>query len=125
MQCLRESGPVIQLPPEAPTLFLLHNKETTFPGVFPTLGGPWPAGAAAVQQGGRKGGMDGEREEGRQGAALTSGLPACPAPRVSCPQPPGDYQQLLTIGFEEPSHVLATDLLLQVLAGQAGPARGS
>ncbi|XP_063084580.1 UPF0575 protein C19orf67 homolog isoform X2 [Cavia porcellus] len=43
---------------------------------------------------------------------------------VSCPQPPGDYQQLLTIGFEEPSHVLATDLLLQVLAGQAGPARG-
>ncbi|XP_005381143.2 PREDICTED: UPF0575 protein C19orf67 homolog [Chinchilla lanigera] len=42
---------------------------------------------------------------------------------VSCPQPPGDYQQLLTIGFEEPSHMLATDLLLQVLTGQAGPAR--
>ncbi|XP_023575967.1 UPF0575 protein C19orf67 homolog isoform X2 [Octodon degus] len=42
---------------------------------------------------------------------------------VSCPQPPGDYQQLLTIGFEEPSHMLATDLLLQVLTGQAGPAQ--
>ncbi|XP_021106054.1 UPF0575 protein C19orf67 homolog isoform X2 [Heterocephalus glaber] len=40
---------------------------------------------------------------------------------VSCPQPPGDYQQLLIIGFEEPSHMLATDLLLQVLTGQAGP----
>lgn len=40
-----------------------------------------------------------------------------------CPQPPGDYQQLLTIGFEEPSHVLATDLLVQILMGQVGPAR--
>lgn len=44
-------------------------------------------------------------------------------PRILCPQPPGDYQQLLTIGFEEPSHVLATDLLVQILMGQAGPAR--
>lgn len=40
-----------------------------------------------------------------------------------CPQPLGDYQQLLTIGFEEPSHILATDLLVQILTGQAGPAR--
>ncbi|XP_019519664.1 PREDICTED: UPF0575 protein C19orf67 homolog [Hipposideros armiger] len=42
---------------------------------------------------------------------------------ILCPQPPGDYQQLLTIGFEEPSHMLATDLLVQILTGQAGPAR--
>ncbi|KAG3280154.1 UPF0575 protein C19orf67 homolog [Ictidomys tridecemlineatus] len=42
---------------------------------------------------------------------------------ILCPQPPGDYQQLLTIGFEEPSHMLATDLLVQILMGQAGPAR--
>ncbi|XP_076427961.1 UPF0575 protein C19orf67 homolog isoform X7 [Peromyscus maniculatus bairdii] len=42
---------------------------------------------------------------------------------ILCPQPPGDYQQLLTIGFEEPSHVLATDLLVQILMGQVGPAR--
>ncbi|KAL2764449.1 UPF0575 protein C19orf67, partial [Daubentonia madagascariensis] len=42
---------------------------------------------------------------------------------ILCPQPPGDYQQLLTIGFEEPSHTLATDLLVQILTGQAGPAR--
>ncbi|XP_014652387.1 PREDICTED: UPF0575 protein C19orf67 homolog isoform X3 [Ceratotherium simum simum] len=40
-----------------------------------------------------------------------------------CPQPLGDYQQLLTIGFEEPSHTLATDLLVQILTGQAGAAR--
>nr|XP_060483341.1 UPF0575 protein C19orf67 homolog [Panthera onca] len=46
-----------------------------------------------------------------------------PAPRILCPQPPGDYQQLLTIGFEEPSHMLATDLLVQILTGQSGPAR--
>uniref|UniRef100_H0WKS6 Chromosome 19 open reading frame 67 n=1 Tax=Otolemur garnettii TaxID=30611 RepID=H0WKS6_OTOGA len=46
-----------------------------------------------------------------------------PPPRILCPQPPGDYQQLLTIGFEEPSHILATDLLVQILTGQAGPAR--
>ncbi|XP_049733107.1 UPF0575 protein C19orf67 homolog [Elephas maximus indicus] len=42
---------------------------------------------------------------------------------ILCPQPPGDYQQLLTIGFEEPSHMLATDLLVQILTGQAGTAR--
>nr|XP_045372049.1 UPF0575 protein C19orf67 homolog isoform X2 [Camelus bactrianus] len=42
---------------------------------------------------------------------------------ILCPQPPGDYQQLLTIGFEEPSHMLATDLLVQILMGQAGTAR--
>ncbi|EFB28639.1 hypothetical protein PANDA_009898, partial [Ailuropoda melanoleuca] len=42
---------------------------------------------------------------------------------ILCPQPPGDYQQLLTIGFEEPSHMLATDLLVQILTGQAGPSR--
>ncbi|XP_058146144.1 UPF0575 protein C19orf67 homolog [Dasypus novemcinctus] len=42
---------------------------------------------------------------------------------ILCPQPPGDYQQLLTIGFEEPSHTLATDLLVQILTCQAGPAR--
>ncbi|KAM6216802.1 UPF0575 protein C19orf67 homolog [Rhynchocyon petersi] len=42
---------------------------------------------------------------------------------ILCPQPPGDYQQLLTIGFEEPSHMLATDLLVQILTGQAGSAR--
>ncbi|XP_055975550.1 UPF0575 protein C19orf67 homolog [Sorex fumeus] len=42
---------------------------------------------------------------------------------ILCPQPPGDYQQLLTIGFEEPSHMLATDLLVQILTGQAGPAQ--
>ncbi|XP_006100389.1 UPF0575 protein C19orf67 homolog [Myotis lucifugus] len=42
---------------------------------------------------------------------------------ILCPQPSGDYQQLLTIGFEEPSHMLATDLLVQILTGQAGPAR--
>ncbi|XP_076975706.1 UPF0575 protein C19orf67 homolog isoform X2 [Tamandua tetradactyla] len=42
---------------------------------------------------------------------------------ILCPQPPGDYQQLLTIGFEEPSHMLATDLLVQILTCQAGPAR--
>ncbi|XP_006161073.1 UPF0575 protein C19orf67 homolog isoform X2 [Tupaia chinensis] len=42
---------------------------------------------------------------------------------ILCPQPPGDYQQLLTIGFEEPSHMLATDFLVQILTGQAGPAR--
>lgn len=49
--------------------------------------------------------------------------PVLPAPRILCPQPPGDYQQLLTIGFEEPSHMLATDLLVQILTGQTGPAR--
>uniref|UniRef100_A0A2K6SWS8 Uncharacterized protein n=1 Tax=Saimiri boliviensis boliviensis TaxID=39432 RepID=A0A2K6SWS8_SAIBB len=42
---------------------------------------------------------------------------------VLCPQPLGDYQQLLTIGFEEPSPMLATDLLVQILTGQAGQAR--
>ncbi|XP_007952554.1 UPF0575 protein C19orf67 homolog [Orycteropus afer afer] len=42
---------------------------------------------------------------------------------ILCPQPPGDYQQLLTIGFEEPSHMLATDLLVQILTGQTGTAR--
>ncbi|XP_016017665.2 UPF0575 protein C19orf67 homolog [Rousettus aegyptiacus] len=42
---------------------------------------------------------------------------------ILCPQPPGDYQQLLTIGFEEPSHMLATDLLVQILTGQTGLAR--
>nr|KAF6479223.1 hypothetical protein HJG59_001758 [Molossus molossus] len=42
---------------------------------------------------------------------------------ILCPQPSGDYQQLLTIGFEEPSHMLATDLLVQILTSQAGPAR--
>ncbi|KAI5935515.1 UPF0575 protein C19orf67 homolog isoform X1 [Manis javanica] len=42
---------------------------------------------------------------------------------ILCPQPPGDYQQLLIIGFEEPSHTLATDLLVQILIGQSGPAR--
>ncbi|XP_006874344.1 PREDICTED: UPF0575 protein C19orf67 homolog [Chrysochloris asiatica] len=42
---------------------------------------------------------------------------------ILCPQPPGDYQQLLTIGFEEPSHMLATDLLVQILTGQAGTVR--
>ncbi|XP_043835998.1 UPF0575 protein C19orf67 homolog [Dromiciops gliroides] len=41
---------------------------------------------------------------------------------ILCPQPPGEYQQLLTIGFEEPSHTLATDLLVQILTGQAGSA---
>lgn len=45
------------------------------------------------------------------------------ARRILCPQPSGDYQQLLTIGFEEPSHMLATDLLVQILMGQAGVAR--
>ncbi|XP_078506132.1 UPF0575 protein C19orf67 homolog [Lissotriton helveticus] len=34
---------------------------------------------------------------------------------ILCPQPVGDYQQLLTIGFEEPSQTLATDLLVQIL----------
>ncbi|XP_069089281.1 UPF0575 protein C19orf67 homolog [Pleurodeles waltl] len=34
---------------------------------------------------------------------------------ILCPQPVGDYQQLLTIGFEEPSQTLATDLLIQIL----------
>ncbi|XP_007469120.1 PREDICTED: UPF0575 protein C19orf67 homolog [Lipotes vexillifer] len=42
---------------------------------------------------------------------------------ILSPQPPGDYEQLLTIGFEEPSHMLATDLLVQILTGQAGTAR--
>ncbi|XP_008062514.1 UPF0575 protein C19orf67 homolog [Carlito syrichta] len=42
---------------------------------------------------------------------------------ILCPQPPGDYQQLLTIGFEEPSPMLATDLLVQILTGPTGPAR--
>ncbi|XP_038627702.1 UPF0575 protein C19orf67 homolog [Tachyglossus aculeatus] len=37
---------------------------------------------------------------------------------VLCIQPSGDYQQLLTIGFEEPSHTMATNLLVQVLTGQ-------
>lgn len=61
------------------------------------------------------------RGEGQ--GALTS-RPVCLwPPRILCPQPPGDYQQLLTIGFEEPSHMLATDLLVQILMGQAGPAR--
>ncbi|XP_040846170.1 UPF0575 protein C19orf67 homolog [Ochotona curzoniae] len=40
---------------------------------------------------------------------------------ILCPQPLGDYQQLLTIGFQEPSHTLATDLLVQILTGQASP----
>lgn len=35
--------------------------------------------------------------------------------RVLCRQPKGDYQQLLTVGFEEPSHTSATDLLVQLL----------
>ncbi|XP_038234871.1 UPF0575 protein C19orf67 homolog isoform X2 [Dermochelys coriacea] len=35
---------------------------------------------------------------------------------VLCPQPTGDFQPLLTIGFEEPSHTLATDLLVQILS---------
>ncbi|XP_006900878.1 PREDICTED: UPF0575 protein C19orf67 homolog [Elephantulus edwardii] len=39
-----------------------------------------------------------------------------------CTYPLGDYQQLLTIGFEEPSHTLATDLLVQILTSQAGTA---
>ncbi|KAL8211769.1 UNVERIFIED_CONTAM: hypothetical protein K2H54_015940 [Gekko kuhli] len=34
---------------------------------------------------------------------------------VLCHQPKGDYQQLLTVGFEEPSHTSATDLLVQLL----------
>ncbi|XP_013924538.1 PREDICTED: UPF0575 protein C19orf67 homolog [Thamnophis sirtalis] len=38
---------------------------------------------------------------------------------VLCHQPTGDYQQLLTIGFEEPSHTLATDLLVQMLHAQS------
>ncbi|KAJ6655031.1 hypothetical protein lerEdw1_006084 [Lerista edwardsae] len=38
---------------------------------------------------------------------------------VLCRQPMGDYQQLLTIGFEEPSHTLATDLLVQMLNAQS------
>uniref|UniRef100_A0A8C8RIR8 Chromosome 19 open reading frame 67 n=1 Tax=Pelusios castaneus TaxID=367368 RepID=A0A8C8RIR8_9SAUR len=38
---------------------------------------------------------------------------------VLCSQPTGDFQPLLTIGFEEPSHTLATDLLLQILKGGA------
>uniref|UniRef100_A0A670Y6T0 Chromosome 19 open reading frame 67 n=1 Tax=Pseudonaja textilis TaxID=8673 RepID=A0A670Y6T0_PSETE len=38
---------------------------------------------------------------------------------VLCHQPTGDYQQLLTIGFEEPSHTLATDLLVQMLNAQS------
>ncbi|EHH29716.1 hypothetical protein EGK_10209, partial [Macaca mulatta] len=42
---------------------------------------------------------------------------------ILCPQPLGDYQQLLTIGFEEPTPMLATDLLVQILTGQAGQAR--
>ncbi|KAH0629621.1 hypothetical protein JD844_011833 [Phrynosoma platyrhinos] len=37
---------------------------------------------------------------------------------VLCHQPTGDYQQLLTIGFEEPSHTLATDLFVQMLNAQ-------
>uniref|UniRef100_A0A670K7S4 Chromosome 19 open reading frame 67 n=1 Tax=Podarcis muralis TaxID=64176 RepID=A0A670K7S4_PODMU len=39
---------------------------------------------------------------------------------VLCRQPMGDYQQLLTIGFEEPSHTLATDLLVQITLLQDG-----
>uniref|UniRef100_A0A8C3XR09 Uncharacterized protein n=1 Tax=Chelydra serpentina TaxID=8475 RepID=A0A8C3XR09_CHESE len=38
---------------------------------------------------------------------------------VLCPQPTGDFQPLLTIGFEEPSHTLATDLLVQILSAPA------
>uniref|UniRef100_A0A8C3HCN9 Chromosome 19 open reading frame 67 n=1 Tax=Chrysemys picta bellii TaxID=8478 RepID=A0A8C3HCN9_CHRPI len=38
---------------------------------------------------------------------------------VLCPQPTGDFQPLLTIGFEEPSHTLATDLLVQILSSPA------
>ncbi|XP_067419538.1 UPF0575 protein C19orf67 homolog isoform X2 [Emydura macquarii macquarii] len=38
---------------------------------------------------------------------------------VLCPQPTGDFQPLLTIGFEEPSHTLATDLLVQILSTPA------
>uniref|UniRef100_A0ACB8EJV7 Uncharacterized protein n=1 Tax=Sphaerodactylus townsendi TaxID=933632 RepID=A0ACB8EJV7_9SAUR len=38
---------------------------------------------------------------------------------ILCRQPKGDYQQLLTIGFEEPSHTSATDLLVQMLNAQS------
>nr|XP_032637276.1 UPF0575 protein C19orf67 homolog [Chelonoidis abingdonii] len=38
---------------------------------------------------------------------------------VLCLQPTGDFQPLLTIGFEEPSHTLATDLLVQILSAPA------
>nr|XP_033778975.1 UPF0575 protein C19orf67 homolog [Geotrypetes seraphini] len=34
---------------------------------------------------------------------------------ILCPQPTGEYHRLLTIGFEEPSLTLATDLLVQIL----------
>nr|XP_020656001.1 UPF0575 protein C19orf67 homolog isoform X3 [Pogona vitticeps] len=44
---------------------------------------------------------------------------------VLCHQPMGDYQQLLTIGFEEPSHTLATDLLVQMLNAQSTGAQST
>uniref|UniRef100_A0A8D2IIT4 Chromosome 19 open reading frame 67 n=1 Tax=Varanus komodoensis TaxID=61221 RepID=A0A8D2IIT4_VARKO len=46
-------------------------------------------------------------------------VPVDPDSEVLCHQPMGDYQQLLTIGFEEPSHTLATDLLVQMLNAQS------
>nr|XP_014343830.1 PREDICTED: UPF0575 protein C19orf67 homolog isoform X2 [Latimeria chalumnae] len=37
---------------------------------------------------------------------------------ILCKQPKGDYESLLTIGFEEPSQILATDLLVELLTNQ-------
>lgn len=91
----------------------LINKETTFPQGFshPQLKQSLFQLQPLIQGEGLR------RSRGRSRPGLS------PAPRILCPQPPGDYQQLLTIGFEEPSHMLATDLLVQILTGQTGPAR--
>ncbi|XP_043938262.1 UPF0575 protein C19orf67 homolog [Protopterus annectens] len=37
---------------------------------------------------------------------------------ILCEQPHGDYEEILTIGPEEPSHIQATDLLVKILRSQ-------
>lgn len=112
---LDRSGPVIQ-PLGAITKFLI-NKETSFPrGFFPPAAETKPLSADASH-------LKGGTPEGQGALKSRPVYPWPPHPRILCPQPLGDYQQLLTIGFEEPTPMLATDLLVQILTGQAGQAR--
>lgn len=109
----RSGQELFSLPEPLPSRFLI-NKETTFPQGFshPQL----KQSLFEPQLLTRGEGLPRSRGRSRPGLSV-------PGPRILCPQPLGDYQQLLTIGFEEPSHTLATDLLVQMLTGQAGPAR--
>ena len=105
-------------PPRAISSRLLSNKKSTLPPPSQGFSHP-PAETKPLSATGLSLGGEGFP---RSWGCSRPGL-SVPAPRILCPQPPGDYQQLLTIGFEEPSHMLATDLLVQILTGQSGPAR--